>query len=225
MNVEFRPQPLVAVLHVLEYFHRVRRRRGDEVVVLAKSRDGAVIHEDAVLAQHAAVTSLTDRKRLHAVHVDFIQERAGIGALNIDFSERGDIANADSTSDRIDFARDRLQRIVFARPRKITWTKPQAGFRELSALLFRPSVRRRQTRRLEILAAVMSCEGAQRNGRIGRPSQRHSGFRNRLPCQFGHDRKSVDVCSLALVGCHAKGRISLQMLDGAEALALGQLDV
>ena len=46
-----------------------------------------------------------------------------------------------------------------------------------------------------------------------------------LPGALGHQREAVDVGGLALVGGHAERRVAFQVLDRAEALALGELDV
>ncbi len=43
--------------------------------------------------------------------------------------------------------------------------------------------------------------------------------------QFGHQGEAVDVGGLALVGRHAERGVALEVLDRAEALALGELDI
>ena len=77
-----------------------------------------------------------------------------------------------------------------------------------------------------MLAAVMAGERADGDRRVGRPERSSCRSRRSLrPVSLGHQREAVDVGGLALVGRHAERGVALQMLDGAEALALGQLDV
>ena len=76
-----------------------------------------------------------------------------------------------------------------------------------------------------MLAAVMAGERADRDRRVGRPERRGAGRGDRAAGQRRHDGEAVDVGGSALVGRHAERGVALEMLDRAEALALGQRDI
>ena len=86
-------------------------------------------------------------------------------------------------------------------------------------------MRRRQSRRAEILAAVMSGESAERDRRIRRAIRRRSDLRDRPVHQFGKDGKADDAADLALIGRHAERGVALEMLDRTKALLLGKRDI
>ena len=71
----------------------------------------------------------------------------------------------------------------------------------------------------------MTGERAHRHGRVRRAERRDTGRRDRARRPLGHQRESGDVRGLALVGRHAERRVALQVLDGPEPFALGELDV
>jgi hypothetical protein len=62
LHVEFRPQHLPAIFEMLHHLGGVRGGGGHEEVVLGEPGRGAVVHHDAVLAQHQAVARLADRQ-------------------------------------------------------------------------------------------------------------------------------------------------------------------
>ena len=74
LHVEFRPQPLVAELHVLQDLGRVGGGGGDDKAILAEARGGAVVQHESVFAQHEAVARLADGEGLPAVGVKALQE-------------------------------------------------------------------------------------------------------------------------------------------------------
>jgi hypothetical protein len=61
-------------------------------MILGEARGGAVIVDDAVLAQHEAVARLADGERREGVAVEPVEEGARVLALHIDLAESGDIA-------------------------------------------------------------------------------------------------------------------------------------
>ncbi len=75
-------------------------------VVVARGR--AVVEDDAVLAQHQTVARAADRQRLKAVDVDAVEKLAGIGSLDVDLAERGDVDHSDLVARRQRLADDRL---------------------------------------------------------------------------------------------------------------------
>ena len=72
---------------------------------------------------------------------------------------------------------------------------------------------------------MMPGERADRDRRVGRPVGRGADLRDGAAGQLGQDREAGDVRDLALVGRHAERGVALEVLDRAEALALGERDV
>ena len=58
---------------------RRRGRRGKEESVLPEPRHRAVVHDEAILAQHQPVAHPSDRQRRHGVGIDPVEERAASG--------------------------------------------------------------------------------------------------------------------------------------------------
>ena len=73
------PQHLAAEFEMLHHRPGLGRGGGQEVVVLGEPRRGAVVIDDAVLAQHQPVARLADGERREGVDVDAVEEGAGIG--------------------------------------------------------------------------------------------------------------------------------------------------
>ena len=73
----------------------IRRRGRHHVTTGRKPRGGAVVHDEAVLAQHHAVAHLADREGREGVDVDAVEEGAGVAALHVDLAERRDVADPD----------------------------------------------------------------------------------------------------------------------------------
>jgi len=85
-------------------------------------------------------------------------------------------------------------------------------------------MQRRVAARVEELAAVAAGDGAEGDRRVVRAEYRGAGVGDGLPQAAGRDRHAVDVAELALVGAEAQTRVALDVLDGLEALAGGELD-
>ena len=79
-------------------------------------RSRAVVHDEAVFAQHQAIAHFPDRQRREHVDVDAIEECARIRALDVDLAERRDITNADARAHRRDFACHGFEPVLFAGP-------------------------------------------------------------------------------------------------------------
>src|SRR5262249_22780092 len=196
-----------------------------KITVVRKARHRPVIQGEPVLPQHEAVAGARHRQRRERVDVKPIEEGAGICAVEIDLAQSRDIAEAYALAHRADFAVDRFEPMVFAGSRKILRAQPWPGFREYRALDLGPRMRRGAADGTERLAAMMSGEGADRDRRAGRPMGCDPGFGNRTAGQRRHDGQTGEIGGTALVGCHAKSGVTLEMLDRAESLALRKRNV
>ena len=225
LHVELRPQPLGAELHVLQHLGRVGGGGGDDVAVLGEARGGAVVQHQPVLAQHQAVARLADGQGLPAVGVEAVEELGRVRALQVDLAERGHIAHADAGAHGAHLAVDAAEPVGLAGPRIPLRAQPVARLDEHGAVLLRPSVRRRQPRRPEVLAAVRARQRADRDRREGRAEGGRAGLRDGLGGELGHQREAGDVGGLALVGGHAERGVALEVLDRAEALVAGERHV
>ena len=225
LHVEIGPQHLMAELHVLVDARRVGGGGGHEETVGAEPGGGAVVHDEAVLAQHHAVAGAADAEGGEGVDVEAVEEGAGVRALHVDLAERGDVAEADRGAHGCHLAADGGEPVGFARLRIPLRAQPGAGFDEHRALLLGPGVRRRTAGRAEVLAAVVAGERADRNRRVGRAEGGGADLGDRAAGQRRHDAERRQVGGLALVGGHAERGVALQVLDGAEALAMGKRDV
>ena len=170
LHVEFRPQPLVAELHVLQDLGGVGGGGGDDEAILAEARGGAVVEHEPVFAQHEAVASLADCEGLPAVGIEALQELGCVRPLQVDLAERRDIAEAHARANGTHLAAHALEPIGLAGLRIPLRAQPIARLDEHRALLLRPLVGGRQPRRLEVLAAV-HCRQARRS----RPACRAGG--------------------------------------------------
>src|SRR5262249_3282726 len=83
----------------------------------------------------------------------------------------------------------------------------------------------RQARWAEVLSAMGTGQGTDRNRSIRRTKGRSAGLRDRPTRDGCYDCKAVDVGRLALVGRHSEGRVALQVLHGPKAFTLGERDV
>ena len=79
--------PLTAKLEVLQNLDRIRRRRRDEVAIVYEARRRAVIHRNAVFAQHHAVARLAHGERAHHVDVNAVEKLTRVRAVNFDLAE------------------------------------------------------------------------------------------------------------------------------------------
>src|SRR5262249_5243669 len=154
---ELRPQHLAAKLQMLHDLTGISGGCGHDEMLLAEPRRGAVVHGEAVLAQHQSVAGAADFQRREFVDVDAVEQRRGVRPLNVDLAERRHIANPDGPPHRRGLPRDALlQGLAWAliplRP------EPQPGIGEYRAVFLGPGMRRRQAFRAEILAAMMPCE-------------------------------------------------------------------
>ena len=114
LHVEFGEQHLPAEFEMLHHRPGLGRGGGQEIMILGEPRRGAVVIDDAVLAQHQPVARLADGEVGEGVDVDAVEEGAGIRAMHVDLAERRDVAEADAAAHRLDLARHRFQPVLLA---------------------------------------------------------------------------------------------------------------
>jgi hypothetical protein len=174
---------------------------------------------------------LTDGQLGPLVGVDATQELAGIGALDIDLAQGRGIEDADLLAHRQALAGHRLRHALTFAVRgvgaylwKVPGALPLAHVLELGAVLHVPLVQGGVALGVEQLAAVTANDGAEGHRRVVGPEHRGAHLGDRLVQAAGGNGHAVDVAELALVGAKAHGGVALDVLDGLEALAGGQLD-
>ena len=199
--------------------------RGHDEMLLAEPRRGAVVHGEAILAQHQPVARAADLQRREFVDIDAIEKTRRIRPLNIDLAECRHIADSDRTAHRGRFTRYALLPARLVRPLIPLRPEPRPSLGEDGAVLDRPTMRRRQPLRPEVLTAMMACERAPGDRRIGRTKPGKTELGDRAPGQLRQNPKRHDIGGLALVRAHAERRVTLDVLAGAEALLPRQLDV
>jgi hypothetical protein len=97
-------------MHVEEIFEMLHdlagigRRRGHQEILLAESPGGAVVEDQAVLAQHQAVARLADSQGRKQVGIDAVEELGCVRTLDGDLAERRDIDDAGCFAGCLGFA-------------------------------------------------------------------------------------------------------------------------
>src|ERR1044072_7910250 len=105
-------------------------------------RRGAVVHHEAVLAQHQPVARLADGKRGKGVAIDAVKESGSVRALDLDLAGGGEVAHADTVARRRPLSVDGLEPVLLSPARIVLRAQPLAGFDAHRALLARPLMRR-----------------------------------------------------------------------------------
>ncbi len=225
-HVELRPQDLQAEFEMLVDLGRIGGGGRHDPAVGAEARRRAVVHDEAVLAQHDAVARLADRQRRERVDVHPVEQGADVGPLKLDLAEGRDVDQPDRAAHRPHLASRPSASSPFplsAGNMRRAATAPVST--KTAPALFRKRVGRREAGRPEIDAAMVAGEGAERHRRPGRAEHGDSGLGDRLAARLRHDGEARDVRQLALVGRHAERRVALEMLDRDEAFLVGQHDV
>ena len=203
----------------------VGRGGGHDPAIVGQARGRAVIHDEAVLAQHDAIARLADRQGGERVDVEAVEQLADVGALQFDLAEGRNVDEPDRRAHGFHFTVDRLLPVRLALARKIGRAQPGAGLDENGAEFFGQRVGWREPRRAEIDAAMMTGEGAQSHRRPRRAEHGDAGFRDRLAQQFRQNGEARHIGQLALVGRHAERGVALEMFDRNETFLFRQRHV
>jgi hypothetical protein len=86
--------------------------RGHEVMGVGQAAGGAVIADEAVLAQHQTIARLADRQLGEGVGIQPVDELGGVGPLDIDLAERRHVTKPYMGASVEHFARHRRQPVV-----------------------------------------------------------------------------------------------------------------
>ncbi len=108
---------------------------------------------------------------------------------------------------------------------KVSRALPQADILEHGAAILCPCIDGRAAHGIEQIAATVAGECAEGHRRIGLTERRQADRGQRLVQRLGDDGERIHVAGLALVRCHARRRVALDVLDGAEAFLGGEAHI
>ncbi len=215
----------MAELQVLHHPRGVHRGGGRQEMLRPEPRCCPVVQNEAVLAQHDAVTGSPHRQGREGVDVDAVEEFSGVRPLDVDLAQGRDVGHADVGTRVAGLAGRGVEPVPLSVAREPLRPDPLPRFGEGGAPGLRPAVAGRAPVGAEIHAPVGAREGRDRHGDRGRPGDRGSGIAEAPARQLGHDRLADDRAGLALIGGHAQRGVAFQMLERAESLLLGKGDV
>ena len=220
LHVELRPEALQAELQVRHHLAGRRRRGGDEEMALPQPRHRAVVHDEAVLAQHQPVAHPPHRQRRDGVGIDPVEEGRRVRPLHVDLAERRHVADADRAAHHRDLARAALA----ASPSRPAAGNQPGRYQSPASTNGAPDGHDRRMRRREALrrqplaraAGARAPRSAPARRAAGRSWSRSRRCRGRsAPASTASPR---DAAGLALVGRHPERGVALHVLDRAEAL-------
>ena len=184
----------------------------------AEPRRHAIVEHHPVFAQHQAIAAAADLELGPGVGVDAIEEFGAVVPLQVDLAERARIEQAHPLTYGQALALDGGAHVL-AGAREVTGTLPVADILEHRAPRRRPVMAGRAADGIEQFAAMRAGQRAEGDRRVGHAEGRRPHRLDRQAALVGHDRQSVDVAGLALVGPHAGRGVALDVLDRLEALA------
>ncbi len=205
-------------------------RSAPAVVVLTQKCSGSEPRHDAVVDQGAVLVQQQPVARLTEASVDIVptymrsRKRAASGPYT---SSLPSGEPSKSPALRAHGAGLALRRLLerLAGPRIGGRPAPVAEALDARPVGEMPGVRGQELQRPVQLAHAPPDEGAERHRHERRPEARRADHLRGLPAALAHEHERIDVAGLALVGPHAGGGVTLQMLDRAVVLAPGELDV
>ncbi|OMP13232.1 hypothetical protein COLO4_02038, partial [Corchorus olitorius] len=223
VHLQLRPFGLVVQLQPFEDARGAAGGGGHQEVVVGETGGDAVVEDHAVFLAHQAVAGLADVQLGPGVGVDAVEEFPRVLALDVDLAQGRGVEQADAAAHGQALAIDRGMQVL-ARLGEVPGALPLADVLEQRALLEVPGVQRGVALGLEQGPAVATGDGAKGHRGVVRAEHGGADFRDGLALHAGGDGQAVDVAQLALVGAEAHGGVALDVLDGLEALAAGQLD-
>ena len=184
--------------------------------VVGQAHDGAVVDHHAVDAAHDAVPQHADPERAHQVGVEHVEERAGIGALDIDLAQRRAVEDADTCSGSGAFAQHRGVHVLPGE-RVVARALPLADVLEHRAARDVPIMHGGNAFRVEHPPAVAAGQGRERDRCVRRPEGGDAEIGHRDAEQFGRDARGDDAGGLALIVRGADGGVALDVLHRPHA--------
>ena len=191
---------------------------------MGNAPDHAVIGDKTVFTAQYAIAALAHAQLGPGIDVHAVHELCRIGADHLDLAQGRGIENAAVLAHRQTFAPNRRLHIL-APLREEAGAFPQGHVFENGPLLDRPIMDRGRADRIEQVAPRHARQHPEGHRRVGHTEGGQANLRDR-PVQGVRDHaQRIKVRGLALIGRHAGRGVALNMLDGLEALAHGQLQI
>ena len=211
-------------LQVAHHLGRLRRGGRHEKLGFADARGGAVVHDDAVFAQHETVARLAHGQFGKSVDVDPVQKLGGVGPLHINFAQGGRVGHAHAVAHKFHLGLVSLPQrgAVGAVPQR---AQPQAGFHLHAAVGFVPIVHGGAALWLEMRAHIAPGQRAQACRGVGRAEGGGACGSHVDAARSSHQAQAVEVGGFALVGAHAQRGVALEVLDRLVALAVREFHI
>ena len=195
---QVRPLGLQPLLEVIQYARRTAGRGGRQVSLGTEPDNHPVVEEHPVGLAHHAVAARADRQSIQGVGVDPVQKFEGVGPLDVDLSQGGDVLDSHSLSGGRALAlHGCLHRLSGLRVVPRTFPLPHVF--EDSAVGQVPGVDRRHPDRVEQGAPVAAGHQCENDRRIGRPEGGGPDGSHRLAQLRRHDGAFVDPGGFSLV--------------------------
>ena len=218
------PNHLQQKLQVAHHLGRLRRGGRHEKLGFADARGGAVVHDDAVFAQHKAVARLAHGQLGETVHINAVQKLGGVGPLHVNLAQRGRVGHAYAVAHKFHLGLVSLPQrgAVGAVPQR---AQPQAGFHLHAAVRLMPIVHGGAALGLEMRPHIAPGQRTQAGRGIGRAECSGACGCYINTARSRHQAQAVEVGGLALVRAHAQRGVALEVLDRLVALAVRELHV
>ena len=197
-------------------------------MIVAETGAHSIVKDHAVLFQHNPITALTGGQFKERIGVHAGDKFRRIRALNVDFTERTGIQNADAIAHRQTLAINRLAQAFNAacgaRTRIVPRAFPLTDIFKLGAARKVPAVHRGMALRVEKRADITTGNRAKGSRCIGRAKNGRAGLGHALTERLGEYRHAIDIAKLALIGTKTERGVALDMLNRFEPLAHRDLD-
>ena len=199
--------------------------RGHQIVLRANSGTGAIIHNVTVFTQHQPIAHPVLFQTGKRVGVKQIQKSSRIRALDINFSQGRDIANANCPAHHLHLAITGLPPMGLTFEREIARPIPQPRLNHRRAAVFADLVRGQKPLWRKAFAMSTCAKGGQGDGHIGRTEGGRARFRYASTGGIGQNRKRGSIGVFALISGHALGGVAFHMLDRAKIFLNGLFDI
>ena len=194
-------------------------------MILGETEGDRVVQQPAVLAQHPAEPPPADREIVEAVGVHPLEKDGRVGAVQLELPERRAVVDAGRGPAGERLARDRRRHVLPGARKEARPPVARARLEHHRPGGLDPVGERGTPGGQQDLAGVLARDRPEAHRRVRRPVGRRADRARALRERIGQDADRVDVAELALVGPHARRRVTLHVLHGAEALLRGEPDV
>ena len=157
---------------------------GHVELLFAHAGGYTVVHHHAVFIQHQAVAALAGFQLRPSIGIDAVQKLAGIGAVDLDFTQRRGIHYAHAVAGGQAFAVDRGMN-VFAGFGEVPRAQPLADRLKLGTARHMALVHGGDAFRVESVTGIQTCQGAQTYRGISRAVSGGADLLYRYAHRFG----------------------------------------